>query len=236
MKPPPFLQRLIGAPAAPEWPPVLEKLQPFTMSNAAALRHLYMIGRDVAERGIAGDIVECGTFNGGSAAALACGLGENARHFWLYDSFAGMPETSAADGPDAAQYVGQGVASPDKVRDAMRLAGVADAAFTIRPGWFANTFAQPLPERVAAIHIDCDWYESVALTLRTFYDRVVDGGFVILDDFGHWEGAREAFYDFIAERRLKPLVERFGHSQLFWLKGRENNRDKRGRTGVRLYP
>jgi O-methyltransferase len=218
------------------WPPELDHLKPFSMASATALRHLYALGSDLAERGIAGDIVECGVFNGGSAGALACGLRASPRHFWLYDSFAGMPPASAADGPDAAPYVGQGVGSAEKAREAMRVAGVAESALTIRPGWFADTFALPLPERVALLHIDCDWYESVALTLRTFYDRVNEGGIVILDDFGHWDGAREAFYDFVFERGLKPLVERFGHSQLFWIKGRTHNRDQRGRTGVRLSP
>lgn len=231
-----ILQRLRGIAPAAQWPSALEKLQPFTMSSADALRCLYRIGRDLSERGIAGDIVECGVFNGGSAGALACSLGKEPRHFWLYDSFAGMPPASAADGPAAAPYEGKGVGSVEKVREAMRLAGMAETAFTIRPGWFADTFQQPLPERVALIHIDCDWYDSVTLTLRTFYDRVSEGGVVILDDFGHWDGAREAFYDFISERGLKPLVERFGHSQLFWLKGRANNRDARGRAGIRATP
>src|SRR5206468_12484893 len=57
-----------------------------------------------------------------------------------------------------------------------------------------------LPELVSILHIDADWYDSVLLALNTFYDRVAEGGIVVLDDFGHKEGCREAFYDFISQR------------------------------------
>ena len=53
---------------------------------------------------------------------------------------------------------------------------------------------------------------------------MVDGGVIVLDDFGYWEGAREAFYDFVNERGIKPLVERIGTDQLYWVKGKESNR------------
>jgi O-methyltransferase len=70
------------------------------------------------------------------------------------------------------------------------------------------------------------------LSLNTFYDLVPDGGIIILDDFGHWEGCREAFYDFIAQRKLKPLLERFGHTQAFWIKERIHNRDFTGQWEI----
>jgi O-methyltransferase len=47
---------------------------------------------------------------------------------------------------------------------------------------------------------------------------------ILLDDFDLWEGCREAFYDFAAKRNIKPLLERFGHSQAFWIKGKPHNR------------
>ena len=77
---------------------------------------------------------------------------------------------------------------------------------------------------IAFLHIDADWYDSVQLALETFYDRVSTGGVIILDDFGHWEGCREAFYDFAADRGIKPLLERFGHTQAYWIKDRTHNR------------
>jgi O-methyltransferase len=81
-----------------------------------------------------------------------------------------------------------------------------------------------LPERVALLHCDADWYDSVHIVLRTFYPLIPPGGCVILDDFGYWEGCREAFYDFCLQRGEKPLLERLEADQAYWIKGKTHNR------------
>jgi O-methyltransferase len=50
----------------------------------------------VANR-IAGDIVECGVWRGGSSMAMALALDGRARPLWLYDTFAGMTDATDAD-------------------------------------------------------------------------------------------------------------------------------------------
>jgi hypothetical protein len=96
--------------------------------------------------------------------------------------------------------------------------------YTIREGWFHDTFKDTLPSQVALLHCDSDWYESVSLVLETFYPLVPDGGCVILDDFGFWEGCREAFYEFCHRHGEKPLLERVERDQAFWIKKRTCNR------------
>ena len=95
-----------------------------------------------------------------------------------------------------------------------------------------DTFCQELPPQVCLLHIDADWFESVDLALNTFYDRVTSGGIIVLDDFGHWEGCRRAFYEFAAKRQIHPLLERFGHTQAFWIKDRKHNREFIGRWEI----
>lgn len=194
--------------------PRLARIAPYTMAPPEALAKLYRLGRDVVRRGIAGDFVECGVCRGGSAAAIAGALRGSGRNIWLSDSLAGLPPATPRDGPAAASLTGACWGSVEAVREAMRLAG-----------WFADTLPQPGPRAVSLLHIDADWYDSVTLALDDFYDRVSEGGIILLDDFGHWEGRRQAFYDFIARRGLRPLLERFGHTQAFWIKGREHNRE-----------
>lgn len=63
-------------------------------------------------------------------------------------------------------------------------------------------------------------------SLERFYDLVSDGGVVVLDDFGFWEGARVAFFEFFARRGEAPLVERAGLDQLWFVKGRRHNRPR----------
>src|SRR5207247_789331 len=104
------------------------------------------------------------------------------------DSFEGMPETKDVDGDDAKEWVGKCVGSIDTVYEALNVANFPLDRVVVRKGWFEETFNQPLPDKISFLNIDADWYASVSLCLETMYDRVVEGGVVLLDDFGYWEG------------------------------------------------
>ncbi len=207
---------------------LLERFAQDSCSGTQELERLLEIASDVGRREIPGDIVECGVMNGGSAATLASGL--PGRRLWLYDSFEGLPEPTPRDGPRARTWGGRCRGVESRVREVLHLAG--EPPYTVVKGWYADTFADPAvrgPERVAVLHVDADWFDSVLPSLERFYDLISDGGVVILGDFGYWEGCREAFYAFCRARDLQPLLERFGHSHAWWVKGRTNNREHVGR-------
>lgn len=202
---------------------VIRKIREYTLLDVDRLRNIGRLSQYLNQQKIVGDFVECGVFNGGSAALLSTYLREE-RHLWLYDSFEGMPETSELDGEEAKKWVRTCLGSIAVVQEAMNLVSTRPEKYTIKKGWFQDTFSEEIPDRVALLHCDADWYESVLLVLRVFYPRIPEGGCIILDDFGHWEGCREAFYDFCREYHEKPLLERIGAAQAFWIKGKSNNR------------
>jgi O-methyltransferase len=173
--------------------------------------------------GLGGDVVECGSYKDGASAVLRAGMGPG-RLLWIYDSFQGLPESSEQDGDEAGKWAGGCVASAADVLAILAATGAAPTEFVVREGWFQDTFRQPLPGQVALLHCDADWYEAVTLTLETFYPLMPHGACVILDDFGHWEGCRRAFYEFCEKHGERPLLERVGYSQAFWIKGKEHNR------------
>ncbi|MBD1914959.1 Wzt carbohydrate-binding domain-containing protein [Phormidium sp. FACHB-322] len=192
-------------------------LQPYTLCSRGRLENMAQLSAQLNNQNIPGDFVECGTYKGGSAALLSKFLNLG-RQLWLYDSFQGMPSTSAKDGKDAADWVGKCVAEISDVKEILGYVSAPLEKCHIKPGWFQETFQQPLPEQVALLHCDADWYESVILVLNTFYDRIPRGGCIVLDDFGYWEGCREAFYEFCKQRDEKPLLERVGSTQAYWIK------------------
>lgn len=208
------------------------RLQEFIMGDRKRMAKHYAIALDLEKRKIFGDFVECGVCNGGSAATFALGLKKTVGEIWLYDSFSGLPMPVEIDQLEAFNFVGKCLGSEEKVHQAMAISGFPKSRYIIRKGWFKDTFQMELPQKVSLLHIDSDWYESVLICLDTFYDRVVEGGVILLDDFGHWEGAREALFDFLERRHLRPVLERFGHAQLFWVKGRTHNRDFMGKESV----
>ena len=61
-------------------------------------------------------------------------------------------------------------------------------------------------DRIALLHIDADLHDSVKIVLEAFYDRVIPGGFVVLDDYGFWPGCRAAVHQFLDARGIQvPL-------------------------------
>ncbi len=195
----------------------------YTLLDRERLLKLWCLVAYANHSEVAGDIVECGCYKGGSAAVLRGAMGKG-RKLWIYDSFEGMPVTTERDGDEAHKYVGMCKAEEADVHTIMRLTGATGYEYAIEKGWFCESFKRPLPKQVAILHIDADWYESVSIVLNTFYPLVPEGGCVILDDFGYWEGCREAFYDFCAKFRERPVLERVGCSQAYWIKGKQHNR------------
>jgi O-methyltransferase len=200
-----------------------KKVAAYTMCDTQRLESLWNLINSTNKLGVKGDIVECGCYKGGSAALLRAGMGPG-RRLWIYDSFQGMPETTEQDGGEAGNWVGSCTAHIDDVREILRHTEAKDEEFIIREGLFIKTFEMDLPEKVAFLHCDADWYDSVRLVLETFYPRMPKGACIVLDDFGYWEGCRKAFYDFCERHDEKPLLERVGITQAWWIKGKEHNR------------
>ena len=59
-----------------------------------------------------------------------------------------------------------------------------------------------IPEKIAILRLDTDWYESSKFELEKLYDSVVVGGLIIFDDYYHWDGQRKATDDFFKSRNI----------------------------------
>lgn len=72
-------------------------------------------------------------------------------------------------------------------------------------GWFQDTFPRHSQKikKISILRLDGDWYESTKVSLEYFYDKVQEGGIVIIDDYGSYEGCRKAVDEFLANRQLK---------------------------------
>lgn len=207
--------------------PIIDAISTYSMCDLDALKLISRLASYVNSSGIEGDLVECGVCNGGSAALIASRMAGRNLNLWLYDSFEGLPPTNDVDGDDARRWIGKCVGTKEQVLNALAIVNFPLDKVIIKEGWFEQTFEDPTPEKICFLHIDADWYASVSLCLETFYDSVSPGGVILLDDFGYWEGCREAFYDFCASKGIKPVLERAGSSQAFWIKGQLHNRGSR---------
>lgn len=153
----------------------------YTMLSSRRGRALFRLARRVVSEGIPGTLVDCGVWNGGSTIIL--GVAAPQRTVWAFDSFEGLPEPGPLDGAESRKYAGDCLGAEERLRAGF--AAYADPAqLEVRRGWFEDTLPSAAPEvgPVAVLHCDGDWYESVRLTLETFYPRVSPGGYIVIDD------------------------------------------------------
>ena len=175
----------------------------YSLLSYEKMQALEQLGTQV--RSLNGDVVECGSYNGGSAAILAR---SSDKKIWLFDSFEGMPKPTPEDGEQVADryYVGWAKGSEERVHEVFRSLGLRSDSYFINKGWFQETFPKVSVARIALLHIDADWYESVSLSLHKFYDAVVPNGYIVFDDYGHWEGCRTAVDEFLEKRNLNTRL------------------------------
>ena len=217
---------------------LISSLRPYTMTSGERLWSLLNAVRYVIDEGLPGDFAECGVWRGGSVMAMATELrrlGVTDRRIWLYDTFAGMTAPTAADVEAgsgvraetmlAGTEVGDGnnvwcVAGLSDVQANVRTTGYPFDQFTFVEGDVAVTLRQSVPETISLLRLDTDWYESTKLSLEILYPRLVVGGVCILDDYGHWQGARAAVDEYFAAAGHRPFMHPIDYSGRVFIKPR----------------
>ena len=182
---------------------LLRSIKPFTMVDTERLHALYDFAERINNEQIAGDIVHCGVCNGGSAAIAAHTIDEESqRTVWLFDSFQGLPQSQPIDGPDGPSFEGKCKGTIASTKLAFAICSVPPQKMRIVPGWFADTLSKAPIHTIAMLNIDADFYDSVYLVLETFYDRVVPGGIIYIDDYGYWPGCKVAVDEFFEKHGI----------------------------------
>ena len=172
-----------------------------------------------------GDFVECGVWKGGNTIAAKLTferLGSDKRVI-LFDTFAGMTAPTAAD----VEVSGGGAAADqfetvkteagsdwcfcplETVRENFTAAGVDMAGVQFVEGDVLKTLrdAANLPDQISVLRLDTDWYESTLAELEVLYPRLTAGGVLLIDDYGHCDGARRAVEEYFSAGRARPYLQ-----------------------------
>jgi hypothetical protein len=188
--------------------------RPFTMTSVERMYALWEATRYVLRRAVPGALVECGVWRGGSAMVMADVLRASGRELWLYDTFAGMPAAESGDvnfhgeRPDLDNELVRADAGIEEVR---RNLGFYEPVVFVA-GRVEHTIPARAPDRIALLRLDTDWERSTRHELEHLYDRLSPGGVLVIDDYGHWRGARRAVDEFFAGREDAPLLVRVDYT------------------------
>jgi hypothetical protein len=199
---------------------------PYTMTSASRMYALYKAVEHVGRQRIPGAIVECGVWRGGSSMLVALGLiklGVADRTLYLYDTFEGMTDPTDHD-VDRFQHSAKSLldraskheliwayAALDDVRSNLVSTGYPLDKLEFVKGKVEETIPTTAPEHIA-VRLDTDWYESTYHELVHLYPRLISGSVLILDDYGHWAGARKAVDQYFSEHGISMLLNRIDYT------------------------
>jgi O-methyltransferase len=219
---------------APEDREIIDRALPYTMTGPARLQALVDAVRYCVARGVPGGFAECGVWRGGSVLAMILTLQELGRddvEIHLYDTFEGMTvptehDTSRHDPPalEVWEEARRGGDRPwselfdperfnlDAVRETLLGTGYPANRIHFVQGPVEETLPEHAPESLALLRLDTDWYESTRHELEHLYPRLIDGGVLIIDDYGHWEGARRAVDEYLRRSGGPLLLNRIDYT------------------------
>jgi O-methyltransferase len=206
-----------------------------TLSSAQRVAALCDSVEYISREGIEGDFAECGVWKGGSMMAAALTLkrlGDTDRDLYLFDTYSGMAEPTEEDAPSpydgyspykrwkrnkdksGVDDGGSGWAaiSVESVRAAMLSTGYPAERIHLVKGLVEDTIPEQAPDKLALLRLDTDWYASTKHELEQLYPRLTETGVLIVDDYGHYEGARKAVDEYFEGTGQRVLLNRIDYT------------------------
>lgn len=177
--------------------------------------------------------VECGVAKGGCLSMMKFASGKNNKIFG-FDSFEGMPNITDEDidvynKSCPKQFVGIPLCNGiNDVYNTFNSLNLSVDNVTLVKGFFQDTLQ--IQENIdnigeiAVLRLDGDWYESTKICLDKLYDKVIDCGIIIIDDYGHFIGAKKATDEFRMKHNiLTPLIQT-DYTEYYWIKEKQKHK------------
>ena len=191
-----------------------------TMIGLTGLDNIQRCVVDCLERGVPGDLLEAGTWRGGTAIfmrAILQAYGDRTRTVWLADSFAGCPrpqnEKDLGDRHSENKFL---IATLEDVRNNFARYDLLDDRVRFLAGWFRDTLNSPQIPPLAVLRLDADMYSSTMEALTALYPKVSPGGYVIIDDYFTIDSCRQAVDDYRSQMRINDKIEAVDQCRACW--------------------
>tara|TARA_Y100000588_G_C14270734_1_gene932181 strand:+ start:1251 stop:2081 length:831 start_codon:yes stop_codon:yes gene_type:complete len=215
---------------------IMKTVKPYTMVGRSGMYVTYDSVVKAERENLEGAIVECGVAQGGSSAmmALISQLYNSNRHYWLFDTFKGLPAPSERDNHADGIYT-----SSDKhaslVAEGFCLGTVQEVEellfsklnlprekFTLVEGLFQDTLSNHREKigKVSVLRLDGDWYDSTMCCLENLFDNVVPDGVIIMDDYASVPSCKKATHDFLDSRGIEVDIKLDDRGGCYFLKPR----------------
>lgn len=216
---------------------IIEFCKPFTQTTRWSIFSLIRAIKYLVRNAIPGSYVECGVWKGGSVMAMAMTLDllEKNENIYLFDTFKGMPSGMPVDvdldgnneqwyRKESDKYIhgGSGSAwnavSLGEVRENLKMIPLCRQQFHFIEGMVEVTLPNLAPEVISLLRLDTDFYSSTKCELELLFPRLSKGGVLIVDDYGHFLGARKAVDEYFDAHDIRMLMHRIDYTAILGIK------------------
>tara|TARA_R110000868_G_scaffold52950_2_gene166641 strand:- start:870 stop:1658 length:789 start_codon:yes stop_codon:yes gene_type:complete len=208
---------------------VIDEVSEFTLTNRERIVSLIRAVKHVETYNIEGDIVECGVWKGGSMMAALKSLKKLKsfkRHVYLYDTFEGMSKPTDLDKSIRGESATDAYSKKDEVWDRIECFSTLDEVKSniskinypennihYIKGKVEDTIPNDtIPKKIAILRLDTDWYESTLHEMEYLFPKLVKGGIIIIDDYGHWQGCKLAIDEYVQKNKIELFLQRIDYT------------------------
>ncbi len=184
------------------------KVKPYTMLDRDRLYMIWQFARQA--RSFPGSMAQVGVFRGGSARLVDYAKEGNGHSFYIFDTFQGMPKVNEEiDLHKEGDFINTSIESVKAI-----FSGDKDTIFC--QGIFPDTSEPAKNDKFSFVYIDVDIYQSVLDSLIFFYPRMLQGGFMMFDDYmgKNTPGVKLALDEFLSNKIEKPIITTVGQCVL----------------------
>jgi hypothetical protein len=197
---------------------IIKKVNQFTMTSHERIKCLIDATKYILKNNIEGAFVECGVWKGGSVMVSMLVLKSSDRldkKFYLYDTFEGMSEPTKFDADYSENKADELLKnnlknktnkiwcySPiEDVKNNLNLINYPEENIKFVKGKVEDTLLSQVPDKIALLRLDTDWYESTKLELVKLFPKLEKGGVLIVDDYGYWKGSKKAVDEYFQNKK-----------------------------------
>ncbi|AXT20762.1 macrocin O-methyltransferase [Flavobacteriaceae bacterium AU392] len=208
---------------------IIEEVKRFTLTNPERIISLIRSIEHIEANNIKGDIVECGVWKGGSMMAALKTLNNLKsfdRNVYLYDTFEGMSEPTEMDKSFKGESASDAYQNKDKFWNQIECLSALDEVKSniykidypsnnihFIKGKVEDTIPESgIPTEIAILRLDTDWYESTLHEMEHLFPRLVKGGIIIIDDYGHWQGCKKAIDEYLSKNNIELFLHRIDYT------------------------
>ena len=175
----------------------------------------------IEKNNIIGDFLDCGVLRGGTSIYMAGILkffNIKNRKVIVADSFEGLPAPCIEDGVFSNEfwyrfskklpmYFLDCSCDLDSVKKNFSSYNLLSDQIIFKKGWFSEILnSDNFDNNLSLIRIDADWYQSTLDVLENCYNKLSEGGIVIIDDY-KLLGCKKAVDDFRLKNNVKDEIK-----------------------------